>query len=65
MKLVFLKKYSSDINPIERVWYSIKDKLSVLYVEDDNFLLVHFKEFFYQYSKLPSFIENWLLKFIT
>ena len=38
IKLVFLPKYSSNINPIERVWYSIKDKLSTKYLEDETFL---------------------------
>lgn len=40
IKLVFLEKYSSDLNPIERVWYSIKDKLSVIYIEDEIFLTI-------------------------
>jgi transposase len=65
IKLVFLEKYASDINPIDRVWYSIKDRLSVLYIEDDDLLLIHFKEFFYYYSNLSSLVENWLHKFIT
>jgi transposase len=65
IKLVFLEKYASDINHIERVWCSIKDRLSVLYIEDDDFLLIHFKEFFYYYSNLSSLVENWLHKFIT
>jgi transposase len=65
INLFFLEKYASDINPIERVWCSIKDRLSVLYIEGDDFLLIHFKEFIYYYSNLSSLVENWLHKFIT
>jgi transposase len=37
IKLVFLEKYASDLNPIERVWYSIKRTLSTVYVENLDF----------------------------
>ncbi|MDR2623008.1 MAG: transposase [Methanobrevibacter sp.] len=46
MNLIYLPKYASDLNPIERVWYSIKDQLSVDYVEDVDYLKRHFEVFF-------------------
>ena len=51
IKLVFFPKYSSDINPIEWVWYSIKDKLSTTCVENETFLKEQFANYFYIYTK--------------
>ncbi|WP_211263739.1 transposase, partial [Methanobrevibacter cuticularis] len=65
IKLVFLEKYASDINPIERVWYSIKDKLSVTYVEDEMFLMTEFSRYFYIYANSRTLIENWLDTYIN
>jgi len=65
IKLVFLEKYSSDINPIERVWYSIKDKLSVIYIENMTFLQEIFGYYFYIYAKSKTLTEKWLKEYIT
>ncbi|WP_211263809.1 transposase, partial [Methanobrevibacter cuticularis] len=65
IKLVFLEKYASDINPIERVWYSIKDKLSVTYVEDEMFLMTEFSRYFYIYANSRTLVENWLDTYIN
>jgi len=65
IKLKFLPKYSSDINPIERVWYSIKDKLSVIYVENETFLKEQFAHYFYIYAKSTTLTEKWLKDYIT
>jgi transposase len=65
IKLVFLEKYASDINPIERVWYAIKDKLSVTYVEDGMFLMIHFSRYFYIYANSRTLVEKWLDTYIT
>jgi transposase len=65
IKLVFLPKYASDINPIEQVWYSIKDKLSVTYVENETFLKEHFAHYFYIYAKSKTLTEKWLTDYIT
>jgi hypothetical protein len=65
IKLVFLEKYASDINPIERVWYSIKDKLSVTYVEDEMFLMVEISRYFYIYSSSKTLTEKWLDTYIS
>ncbi|KZX12248.1 transposase [Methanobrevibacter curvatus] len=54
IKLVFLEKYSSDINPIERVWYSVKHKLSTKYIENDTYLKELFKHYFYIYTTKNS-----------
>ena len=65
IKLVFFPKYSSDINPIERVWYSIKDKLSTIYVENETFLKEQFAHYFYIYAKSTTLTEKWLTDYIT
>jgi len=65
IKLVFLPKYSSDINPIERVWYSIKDKLSVIYIKNGTFLKEIFGHYFYIYAKSKTLTEKWLTEYIT
>jgi transposase len=65
IKLIFFPKYSSDLNPIERVWYSIKDKLSTLYVENETFLKEIFEHYFYIYAKSGTLTEKWLKKYIT
>ena len=65
MKLTFLEKYSSDINHIERVWYSCKDKLSVTYVEDEMFLMEKFSTHFYNYAKSETLVEKWNQIYIT
>jgi transposase len=65
IKLVFLEKYASDINPIERVWYAIKDKLSVTYVEDEIFLMTVFSRYFYIYANSRTLTENWLDTYIS
>jgi transposase len=65
IKLIFFPKYSSDINPIERVWYSIKDKLSTKYIENETFLKEQFAHYFYIYAKSKTLTENWLKNYIT
>ena len=65
IKLIFLEKYASDINPIERVWYAIKDRLSVIYVENEMFLMVEFSRYFYKYANSRSLVEKWLDKYIS
>ena len=65
IKLTFLPPYSSDINPIERVWYSIKDKLSTLYLENKASLQEIFGYYFYIYAKSKTLTEKWLKDYIT
>jgi len=65
IKLVFLEKYSSDLNPIERVWYSIKDKLSTKYIENIDSLKELFGHYFYEYATSMTLTEKWLIEYIT
>jgi len=65
IKLIFFPIYSSDINPIERVWYSIKDKLSTIYAENETFLKEQFAHYFYIYAKSKTLTEKWLTNYIT
>jgi transposase len=65
IKLVFLEKYASDLNPIERVWYAIKDKLSVKFIDDETFLIGEFGKYFHFYANSPTLSKNKLLKYIT
>jgi len=65
IKLIFFPKYSSDINPIERVWYSIKDKLSTTYIENETYLKEQFAHYFYIYTKSKTLTEKWQKEYIT
>lgn len=59
IKLIYLFKYSSDLNPIERVWYSIKGALSKSYIENEIFLKTKFTDYFYKYTKSETITKNW------
>jgi len=65
IELRFLEKYASDINCIERVWYSIKDKLSTTYVEDEMFLMTEFSRYFYIYAESKTLTEKWHQEYIS
>jgi hypothetical protein len=65
IKLVFLEKYSSNLNPIERVWYSIKNKLSTTFIEDEIFLMRITAKYFYIYANSLTLKEKWLDTFIS
>ncbi|MDR0900813.1 MAG: transposase, partial [Methanobrevibacter sp.] len=62
--LIYLPKYASDLNPIERVWYSIKDELSKNYVENINYLKDHFELYFNKFTQSKTLAREFLLKFI-
>ena len=46
INLIYLPKYASDLNSIERLWYAIKHQLSIDYIEDVNYLKEQFQVFF-------------------
>jgi transposase len=62
--LIYLPKYASDLNPIERVWYSIKEELSKNYVENINYLKDHFELYFNKFTQSETLAGEFLLKFI-
>jgi transposase len=64
IKLIFLTKYSSDINSFERVWYSLKDKLSTKYIKNETFLKETFTHYFHIYIKSKTLTEKWLINYI-
>jgi transposase len=65
IKLVFLEKYSSDLNLIERVWYSIKHKISATFVKDEVFLMVEYSHYFYKYANSETLSKKWIETYIN
>ena len=62
--LVHLPKYASDLNPIERLWYSIKHDLSTEYIEDEDYLKEQFEVYFNYHTQTDSLSEKFVRKFI-
>jgi hypothetical protein len=62
--LIYLPKYASDLNPIERLWYSIKNVLSTDFIEDINFLKENFELYFYEYTQTESLAREFIQEFI-
>jgi transposase len=65
IELIFIEPHASDLNPIERVWYSVKDKMSVTYVEDETYLINHFSDYFYFYANSETLNKKWIELGIT
>lgn len=64
ISLIHLPKYASDLNPIERLWYSIKHDLSTEYIEDENYLKEQFKLYFDYHTQTDSLSKEFTTKFI-
>jgi hypothetical protein len=64
IKLIHLPKYASDLNPIERLWYSIKGELSTEFIENINYLKDQFHSYFYKFTQTSSLAKKFLQKFI-
>ena len=60
INLIYLPKYASDLNPIERVWYAIKHELSTEYIEDKDYLKENFTVYFDKYAQTDSLSEEFL-----
>jgi len=64
INLVFLPKYASDLNSIERLWYAIKHELSTEYIEDVNYLKEQFQVYFKEYTQTDSLSKEFIQEFI-
>lgn len=62
--LVYLPKYASDLNSIERLWYMIKHEVSIEYIEDEDYLKGKFEAYFYEYTQTDSLTKKFISKFI-
>jgi transposase len=65
IKLIYLPGYSSNLNPIEQVWRTVKGRLFKKYIESEEFLTERFKKIFYEIIDNPSFTKKWKEKFIV
>jgi transposase len=64
INLVYLPKYASDLNSIERLWYAIKHELSIDYIEDVDYLKEQFQVFFKEYTQTDSLAKEFIQEFI-
>lgn len=62
--LVYLPKYSPDINPIEYIWKSIRRVLSLKFVKTEDELKDVIQSNFKQFSKSLSFAMGWIGLFL-
>ena len=64
INLIYLPKYASDLNSIERLWYAIKREISIEFVEDINYLKRQFQIYFKKYTQTDSLAKNFMSEFI-
>lgn len=64
INLIHLPKYASDLNPIERLWYTIKNKISTKFIENIEYLKNNFLTYFNKYTQTDSLAKQFLQKFI-
>jgi hypothetical protein len=64
INLVYLPKYASDLNSIERLWYAIKHELSTEYIEDVDYLKEQFQVYFKEYTQTDSLANEFIQEFI-
>jgi transposase len=62
--LVYLPKYDSDLNSIERSWYAIKREISIDYIEDVDYLKRQFEILFKKYTQTDSLAKKFISIFI-
>jgi len=62
--LVYLPKYSPDLNPIEYIWKSIKRVLSLKFVKTEDELKDLIRTNFKVFSKSLNFATSWIGKFL-
>jgi transposase len=61
--LVFLPKYSPDLNPIEFVWKSLRRKVSQIFAKSEWSFRETIRTGFCQLAEKKSFMAGWLEKF--
>lgn len=63
--LVFLPRYSPDLNPIEYIWKSIKRTLSKEFIKHIEHMKEHITRQWNTLSKRLSFAKAWISKFLS
>ena len=63
--LVYLQRYSPDLNPIEFIWKSIKRVLSISFVPDLTEMRRITTESYGSFAKLKSYADYWMKRFIS
>lgn len=62
--LVFLPKYSPDLDPIEFVWKSVRRKVSqISFIRNEWSFKESIRTAFHRFAKSKSFMAGWLVKF--
>lgn len=64
ISLVFLPKYSPDLNPIEYIWKSIKRVISRSFIRDINHIRALIRESFLENASKLSFAGHWIERFL-
>lgn len=63
--LVYLPRYSPDLNPIEFIWKSIKRVLSASFVRDLPEMKRIIMESYCSFAKLKGYADYWIKRFIS
>ena len=64
INLVFLPKYSPDLNPIEYIWKSIKRVISRILVRDIDHMRALIRDSFLENASKLSFAGYWIERFL-
>ena len=64
INLVFLPKYSPDLNPIEYIWKSIKRVISRSFIRDVNHMRSIIQDSFLENASKLSFAGYWIERFL-
>ena len=64
INLVFLPKYSPDLNPIEYIWKSIKRVISRIFVRDIDHMRALIRDSFLENASKLSFAGYWIERFL-
>ncbi|MBT9141600.1 MAG: hypothetical protein DDT30_02200 [Dehalococcoidia bacterium] len=64
IELLFLPPYSSDLNPIEYIWKSIKRIISITFIRHIDNMGNVIMEAFYRLSQRFSFAAGWVDRFL-
>ena len=62
--LVYLPRYSPDLNPIEQIWKSIKSVLSLVFVENLSEMKKVITDAWNELSKKMSYAKGWIRRFL-
>ena len=64
INLIYLPKYSPDLNPIEYIWKSIKRVISRSFVHDIDHMRALIRDSFLENAKKLSFAGYWIERFL-